>query len=70
MARDQGVYGLIFNGLTTALTKEQWMPLSERERVAAAIYDTLEGAGVEFHRGGLDRLWRVAAEHANKLRQN
>lgn len=70
MARDEGLYALIFNGLTMALPDDLWMPLSERERIAAAICDTLDDAGIEIRRTGLDRLWRVAAEVTARQRLN
>lgn len=57
----QRTYALIFNGLTKALTAEQWMPLSERSRVAAAIFDELRSGGVEVRlTSGLERLRAVA----------
>lgn len=60
------VYALIFNGLTLALTAEQWMPLDERERVTAAIYDALSAGGIEVRLAdGLERLRRVADEIAS-----
>jgi len=39
------VYALIFNGLSGAL--KDFMLLSERARVAAAIYDSLVDGGIE-----------------------
>lgn len=52
----RSVYALIFNGLTMALGPDQFMRLPERERIAAAIYDTLRDGGVEIRLTGLDRL--------------
>lgn len=43
------VYSLIFNGLTAGVN--QFMPLSERERVTEVIYDTLRRGGVEVRFG-------------------
>lgn len=57
------VYALIFNAVTAAVTDEHFMLLSERERVTAAIYDTLRGAGVEIRiRDGLEHLRQVAVD--------
>lgn len=55
------VYALIFNGLTGALT--DFMPLSERERLSSAIYDSLRTGGVEVHvEDGLAKLASVSRE--------
>lgn len=55
------VYALIFNGLTMALTADQWMHLGERERIAAAIYDELRNGGVEIRRAA-----KLAADRADQ----
>lgn len=48
----RNVYALIFNALTEALNDDQWMPLSERERITASIYDHLREAGVDVRLAG------------------
>lgn len=47
----QRVYALIFNGLTRACCsadEHDWMRLSERERLAAAVYAELREGGIEI----------------------
>jgi hypothetical protein len=57
----QRAYGLIFNGLSRALSEAQWMPLSERARVSRAIYDELRTGGLEVRFvDGLEYLRLVA----------
>ena len=61
----QTVYALIFNGITRAsvvTTKlhDGFMPLSERERFAEAVYAELAAGGIEFRLGGRAMLARVA----------
>lgn len=60
----QRVYALIFNGVTRGTVGAgQFMLLSDRERVASAVYEELASGGVSFRvEDGLDRLRRVAAE--------
>jgi hypothetical protein len=54
----QRAYGLIFNGLTGALT--EFMPLPERARLAQAIFASLVDGGVEFRtKDGLAALREV-----------
>lgn len=43
----QRVYALIFNGITHGSSDDYWLPLSERERLAAAVYAELLAGGVE-----------------------
>ena len=60
----QRVHALIFNGLSAALTDDQWMPLSERARIADAIYDSLRAGDVEVRLRGevpLDFDWGIVA---------
>lgn len=60
----KSVYALIFNGIThassTATDERDWIRLSERERIAQAVYDELRGGGIEFRLGGLALLAQVA----------
>ena len=61
----QRVYALIFNGVTrassTAEDERDWIRLSERERIAEAVYEELRNGGVEIQiEDGLDVLRRVA----------
>jgi hypothetical protein len=63
----RAVFSLIFNGLSQALNEEQWMPLSERMRVASVIYEVLRAGGVEIRLTGLDRLRQVASEIARDI---
>lgn len=58
----RNVYALIFNGLTRALGPDQFMLLSERERITATIYETIRDGGVEIRLTGLDRLRAANAE--------
>lgn len=54
----QRAYSLIFNGLSGALT--EFTVLSERARIAQAIFDSLIGGGVEFRtKDGLAALREV-----------
>lgn len=55
----RNVYGLIFNGLTRATAGDNFMLLSERERVTRVIYDELRDAGVAVRFTGLDQLREV-----------
>ncbi len=61
----QTVYALIFNGVTrassTAADEADWIRLSERERIAEAVYAELQAGNIEFRLGGLAMLARVAA---------
>lgn len=53
------VYALIFNGLTRATTEadeHDWMRLSERERLAEAVYAELRAGNIEFRLGPLALL--------------
>lgn len=60
----QRVYALIFNGITrasSAATDEaDWIRLSERERIAEAVYAELWSGNIEFRLGGLAMLTQVA----------
>lgn len=61
----QTVYALIFNGITaasmvTTRLHDGFMPLSERERFAEAVYSELAAGGIEFRLGGLALLAQVA----------
>jgi hypothetical protein len=59
------VYALIFNGVTAASSaatdERDWIRLSERERIAEAVYASLRAGNIEFRLGGLALLARVAA---------
>lgn len=56
----QRAYSLIFNGLSGALMGDQWMPLSERARVAQTILGSLVAGGIEFRtKDGLAALREV-----------
>jgi hypothetical protein len=59
------VYALIFNGVTrassTADDEQDWIRLSERERIAAAVYNELMSGGVAMSCvDGLEQLRRAA----------
>lgn len=63
----QRVYALIFNGITRASSvatdrHDGWLPLSERERYAEAVYAELAAGNIEFRLGGLALLAQVAGE--------
>lgn len=54
------VYALIFNGITHAAAEndgfDSWLPLSERERFAQAVFAELRAGNIEFRLGGLALL--------------
>lgn len=60
------VYALIFNGITHASAEsdsfDSWLPLSERERFAGAVFAELRAGNIEFRLGGLALL--AEAVHA------
>ena len=60
------VRALIFNGIThasSAATHDaDWIRLSERQRIADAVYAELSAGGIEFRLGGLALLAQVAGE--------
>jgi hypothetical protein len=60
----QTVYALIFNGVTrassSATDERDWIRLSERERIAEAVYAELAAGNIEFRLGGLALLAQVA----------
>jgi hypothetical protein len=60
----QRVYALIFNGITqsssSATDERDWIRLSERERIAAAVYAELRAGNIEFRMGGLALLAEVS----------
>lgn len=63
------VYALIFNGITRASSSatddRDWIRLSERERIAEAVYAELRAGNIEFRLGGLALLAEaVDAERA------
>jgi hypothetical protein len=62
----QRVYALIFNGITrassTAADGADWIRLSERERIAEAVYAELAAGNIQFRLGGLALLAQVAGE--------
>lgn len=46
VAKSHRIYTLIFNGLTDAMSA--YIPLSERSRISAVIYEKLRTGGVEI----------------------
>ncbi|MEU4558555.1 hypothetical protein AB0F72_09195 [Actinoplanes sp. NPDC023936] len=54
------VHALIFNGITrassTATDERDWIRLSERERIAEAVYAELRAGNIEFRLGPLALL--------------
>lgn len=56
----QRIRALIFNGVTAASSsapdERDWMRLSERERIAEAVYAELRAGNIEFRLGGLALL--------------
>lgn len=54
------VYALIFNGITkassAAIDDGDWIRLSERERIAEAVYAELRAGNIEFRLGPLALL--------------
>jgi hypothetical protein len=63
----QRVYALIFNGVTrassSATDERDWIRLSERERIAEAVYAELRAGGIEIRLAdGLEALREVSAQ--------
>jgi hypothetical protein len=62
------VYALIFNGIThassTATDERDWIRLSERERIAEAVYAGLRAGNIEFRLGPLALLAEAAETEA------
>lgn len=62
------VYSLIYSGLTEATrgrdSDDSWMRLSERTRIAKAIYAKLAAGNIEFRIGPLANLADIAAQEA------
>jgi hypothetical protein len=54
------IHALIFNGIThassTATDERDWIRLSERERIAQAVFAELRAGNIEFRLGGLALL--------------
>lgn len=65
----QRIRALIFNGITHASSmaahEHDWIRLSERSRIADAVYSELAAGGIEFRLGGLALLAQVAGEPAS-----
>lgn len=70
------VYALIFNGITHASSSatdrhDGWLPLSERERFAEAVYAELRAGNIEFRLGPLALLAEAAEIEQNReMRQS
>jgi hypothetical protein len=69
------VYALIFNGIThassTAADERDWIRLSERERLAEAVYAELRAGNIEFRLGPLALLADAAEiEQDRDMRQS
>jgi hypothetical protein len=62
----RSVYALIFNGITrassSATDEADWIRLSERERIAEAVYAELAAGNIQFRLGGLALLAQVAGD--------
>jgi hypothetical protein len=68
------VYALIFNGVThassTAAEERDWIRLSERERIADAVYNELRASGIEVRLpDGLASLRDVSARLAAESKE-
>lgn len=59
-ALSQRIHALIFNGVTRASSstadERDWIRLTERERIARAVYDELRRGDIEFRLGGMALL--------------
>ena len=71
------IHALIFNGITRASSSaaddRDWIRLSERERIAEAVYAELRAGNIEFRLGGLALLAEAVeteAERAEARRLN
>lgn len=64
------IHALIFNGITRASSSatddRDWIRLSERERIARAVYDELRLGNIEFRLGGLALLADAVEAEANR----
>ena len=62
------IHALIFNGVTraSATRADFWMLLSERERMARAVYDELRKGNIEFRLGGLALLAEAVEAEADR----
>lgn len=62
------IRALIFNGVTHASSASEeetdWIRLSERERIAHAVYDELRRGNIEFRLGPLALLAEAAEQEA------
>lgn len=68
------VYALIFNGITAASSESDgfnsWLPLSERNRFAEAVFAELRAGNIEFRPGPLALLAEAVEAEGPKARKS